>query len=382
MRFALYHPWIYLTSGIERSILELLGRSRHDWTVWTHHFSPTTTYPELADYDVRQLTPGVSVERRLPRIAEAARRIATTRLPDGDARALLVSSEGLGDLILRGWSRPVAAYCHTPLKILHDPVNRRVLEQRSPTVRRALKVLGPGFSAVDKLLWRRFDHVFANSQETRRRIRQAGLKRPERVELLHPGVDVTRYRDTGQVREPFFLVAGRIMWQKNIELAVEAVRIAHDRGMGSRLVVAGAVDAKSQEYAATLAARAGNLPISFEHDPSDERLMALYRTCQAAIFTPRNEDFGIVPLEAMASGAPVLAVDAGGARETIVDGQTGWLLPDDPESFAGKLVELDADPDKLAPMRYEARQRALAYSWDRFVDRVDDVMEQLATARD
>ncbi len=382
MRFALYHPWIYLTSGIERSILELLGRSRHDWTVWTHHFAPDATYPEMADYDIRQLEPGVSVERRLPRIAEAARRIAGTRLPDAGARGLLVSSEGLGDLILRGWDGPVAAYCHTPLKILHDPVNRQVLEARNPSLRTALKVLGPGFSAVDRWMWRRFDHVFANSQETRRRIHQARLMRPERVELLHPGVDVTRYRDTGQVREPFFLVAGRIMWQKNVELAVEAMRTAHARGSRSRLVVAGAVDEKSRDYAAELARRAGDLPISFEHDPSDERLMHLYRTCQAVVFTPRNEDFGIVPLEAMASGAPVLAVDAGGARETIVDGESGWLLPDDPEAFAGKLVELDADPDKLTGMRHEARHRALAYSWDRFVDRIDDVMEQLATARD
>ena len=51
MRLALYHPCVYLTSGVERPFVELLKRSRHDWVIYTHHYSPATTYPELGDAD-------------------------------------------------------------------------------------------------------------------------------------------------------------------------------------------------------------------------------------------------------------------------------------------------------------------------------------------
>ena len=61
MRFALYHPWVYLTSGLERTLLELFRRSRHDWVLYTHRYQPETTYPELADFDVVELAPRVSV---------------------------------------------------------------------------------------------------------------------------------------------------------------------------------------------------------------------------------------------------------------------------------------------------------------------------------
>ena len=106
MRVALYHPWIYLHSGIERSFVELLARSRHDWLLLTHHHEPDATYPELRDAQVVQLDPPVSVRRSLGPLGQAAWRIGRARLPLDGARALLVSSEGLGDLVApRSWRR-------------------------------------------------------------------------------------------------------------------------------------------------------------------------------------------------------------------------------------------------------------------------------------
>ena len=61
----------------------------------------------------------------------------------------------------------------------------------------------------------------------------------------------------------------------------------------------------------------------------------------AVVFTAPNEDWGVVPLEAMASGAPVLAVDAGGPRESVIHNVTGWLLPPTPWAFAEQMREVD-----------------------------------------
>jgi glycosyltransferase involved in cell wall biosynthesis len=380
VRVALYHPWIYLTSGIERSFVELLPRSRHDWLLLTHHHEPDATYPELRDARIVELSPRVSVRRSLVPLAQAAWRIGRSRLPLDGAQSLLVSSEGLGDLVAPRSPVPVAAYCHTPLKILHDPASRAALVGSSPVRRAGLGVLGAAFEAVDRRAWRSYRHVLANSAETAARIRAARLVPRGPVEVLHPGVDLSRFPPGTQAREDFLLVAGRIMWQKDVELALETLDVLQRKGKRLQLVVAGAVDEKSRPYLAELRARAEGLDVRFETDPSDARLSELYRTCALLLFTARNEDFGIVPLEAMASGAPVLAVDSGGPRETVQHGITGWLEPRDPERFAERVLEIVEARDGATAMREAAVTRARTFTWDAFVARLDDVMEEVAGA--
>ncbi|HEX4019393.1 MAG TPA: hypothetical protein VHX15_21850, partial [Frankiaceae bacterium] len=140
MRVALYHPWIYLCGGAERVVAEIVGRSRHDWVIYTHHFEPESTFPCLRS-EVVELGPPVSVKRSLSPLVRAAATLSRTRLPEDGARALLVSSEGLGDLLLARTRLPAVAYCHTPLKILHDPEVREELARRDPTKAAALRIL-------------------------------------------------------------------------------------------------------------------------------------------------------------------------------------------------------------------------------------------------
>jgi glycosyltransferase involved in cell wall biosynthesis len=381
VRVALYHPWVYLTSGVERTFVELLERSRHDWTIYTHHFSPGSTYPELSDARVEVLSPGVTVRRSLLPLMQAARTIAAARLPADAGEALLVSSEGLGDFILNRATVPAVCFCHTPLKILHDPQTRAALRESSPMKYAVMRGVAPAFTITDRRMWRRYQHVFANSLETQRRIAAARLADPADVEVLPPGVDAGRFAaDAGvERRGDLFLVAGRIMWQKNVELAIDALAQVRRDGTDVRLVVAGAVDEKSKPYLRTLQERSGGLPVSFEADPSDARMTELYLSATALLFTPRNEDWGIVPLEAMAAGTPVISVDNGGPRETVVEEVTGWLLPADPARFAERMRAVaQTDSRELEAMRRNAREHAAKFGWDGFVQRVDDVMQLVA----
>jgi glycosyltransferase involved in cell wall biosynthesis len=374
MKVALYHPWTYLRSGVERWMVELVTRSRHDWTVYTHHFEPAATYPEISALRVVELQPTVSVRRSLGPLVHAAGTLLRTQLPDDGAQALLVSSEGLGDLVAFRSRVPVAAYCHTPLKILHDPAAASIVRQ-SPARRLAVGSIGPVFNAVDRAAWRRYEHVFANSSETVGRIAQARLRPSGPVEVLEPGVNAWWWEGPVPLdRRPVLLYAGRIMWQKDIELALETVRLLGDE---VRLVVAGMVDDKSRDYLAALRERAEGLPVTFEIAPSDERLRELYRSASLLLFPPRNEDFGMVVLEAMAAGTPVLAVDAGGPRSTVQSGVNGWLLPSSAPAFATQVrAALRSD---LAPLRHAARATAQSHGWDAHVARIDDVLDALAS---
>lgn len=376
MKLAVYHPWTYLRGGIERVLLETVGRSRHEWTLFTHHYAPRDTFEGFATQRVVSLEPSVSVERRFVPLARAAWRIARTRLPLEGHEALLVSSDGLGDLVALHAAVPTAVYCHTPLKILYDATARAGLSERSRAQSLALRVLGPAFGMIDRRCWRRFDHAFANSQEVVRRLRRAGLAPDGPLEVLHPGVDTQVFRPADKART-HLLVAGRIMWQKDVELAIDAYRLARDRGLELELVIAGAVDRKSDAHLTELRERASGLSVRFEVNPTDDQLVDLYQRAVAVVFTPPNEDWGIVPLEAMASGAPVIAVDSGGPREAVVDGVTGRLVASDPERFA--LEMLAAEAGGFDGWRLAARRRAEQFSWDAFVERLDDAMEAIAS---
>ena len=144
------------------------------------------------------------------------------------------------------------------------------------------------------------------------------------------------------------------------------------------MVIAGGVDPLDGEYLDGLRAQARGLPVTFETEPTQERLRELYRRCAALVLPTLNEDFGMVPLEAMACGAPVVAVDSGGPRETVVPGKTGWLVPPTPEAFAEAIERATSGEGPIPGVREAARARAELFTWTRFVNRLDDVMEAVA----
>ncbi|MBI3967986.1 MAG: glycosyltransferase [Chloroflexi bacterium] len=386
MRVALYYPWLYLKSGVERTLLELVSRSRHEWTFITNHFHREQTFPELANYNVVELAP-VSVKRSFFHSGKAAFRLLTQRLPLDSFDALFISSEGLGDLVtFRNHQIPVYCYCHTPLRPAFDESYRENYLKNKPHHRLPLWLFMQLFTQVDRLAWRHYRRVFCNSAETRRRILKNRLTTADRVEILHPGVDVSRMQPTWEY-EPYFLLPGRIMWTKNHELGIRAFRelrerLAAERGRDFRLVIAGAVDAKSQPYIARLRELAGGDPaIRFVADPTDAQLFELYRRCYATLFTAFNEDWGIVPLEAMAYGKPVVATARGGPLESIIDGQTGFLREPESRAFAAALRQLVESPELTRRMGEAGHEHVKRYDWSAFVGRIDDELDTLRPAR-
>jgi glycosyltransferase involved in cell wall biosynthesis len=380
IKAAMYYPWIYLKGGIERTILELARRSHHEWTVITNRYLEDETFPEFRDIEVVQLA-AVSLKRKVFPVATACLRLLLTKQDWSRYDVVVVSVDGLGNLVtFRNGDVPLVCLCHTPLKIAYDEdTHDRWLEMHQPGIatRAAVRL----FTAVDKRAWHRYRRIFCVSREVQRRLLTSGVP-AQSTEVLHPGVDVDRFSPTGR-QEPIFLLPGRIMWTKNIELGIEAFIRLKNRLTGShpgaRLVVAGMVDEKSAPYLAqmrTLAA--GRADVEIVTSPSDERLLDLYDRCLAVLFTPRNEDWGIVPIEAMAFGKPVVAVDRGGPAESIVHGETGYLCEPSPEAFADAMSRILADDGLYDRMSVQSRRRAGEFTWDRFVGRIDDYLAQFA----
>ena len=379
-RVAFYYPWIHLRSGVEHMILELLKRTRHRVTVFTSHLDYEHTFPEFRDVrDIVELR-RVSVRRSVTTVLGAALTIARQQLPLRNFDALLVSSEGLGDFItFRNRTVPTLCYCHSLVRPVYDPVYRASLIERRPHLRWSLPPFLPAYRTLTRRAWRHYRHVFANSRVTREQILANQLCAPAVVEVLHPGADPPRAK-AGEY-EMFFLYAGRIKWTKNVELAIRAFREFRARVADARpwsLVVAGEVDPTSSEYLNELQQLGGaGEGVVYRPNPSRPELETLYARCYALVYPSLNEPWGIVPVEAMAYGRPVLAVNRGGPTESILDGETGFLLDPTPAAFAARMVWLADNPEALRRMGVAAARRAGEFSWDTFVRRMDDCIESL-----
>lgn len=384
MRIAIYHPWIYLRSGIERMIMELVRRSRHDWVIYTSHYYPDQTFPELNDFDVVELSK-VSVDRGYSAVGSAALTILRQKIDLDGFDAMMVSSEGLGDLFtFRNHSVPVICYCHTPMKVIHDPFtrNKYLTDNKRMTV--PFNLYATMFKAVDRLAWRNYHHVFCNSEEVRRRIIKAHLAPEEKIEVLPPGLDTSVMAPTGEYQK-YFMVVGRIKWWKNLELALEAFiefKRRYPQFEEFKLKVVGLVEIKSEEYFRELKRIAGGREdIVFERDPDEDELMKTYRSGYCLLFPSLNEDWGMAPLEAMGFGKPVISVNRGGPTESVVNGETGYLVEADPGSFADAMARLAGDADLTLRMGEAGSLRVRRYDWDNFVGRIDSYLSSLPHSR-
>jgi glycosyltransferase involved in cell wall biosynthesis len=379
-RVALYYPWIHLTSGAERTILALTAHSRHSWTLLTHHFDPAGTFPDLRNREVVQIG-HVTARRSIGAVAQSAWRIMRQPLPLDGYDALVVLCEGLGDLVLfRSKTCPAFCICLTPLRAAFDPeYRRRAIQQRNFFARTLLRCGLSVFRAVDRMAWKSYTRVFCISEETRRRVLDGRLAPAARLEVLNIGLGI-RGDAPSEIFEPVFLVPGRIMWTKNIELAIAAFALfrSHlETGRRFRLVIAGMVDKKSEPYLATLKAAAASVPdVEFIIAPTDAQLHELYRTCYAVLFPAFNEDWGIVPVEAMSFGKPVIATNRGGPRETVTPNVDGFLEQPDPAAFAARMSELARSTSRARTMGLAGFVRSLAFSWQHFAAGIDQAIEE------
>lgn len=383
MKVALYYPWVYLKSGCERTIVEIVRRSRHQWTIYTNRYEPEATFPELRSMNVVEL-PRVPVRRTFLQVLRAAWQLVGQRLPLRDERILFVFCEGLGDFVVfRNRKIHTACVCFTPLRAAFDPAYQEnyVRNHGNSRARRlALHIGAAAFRAVDRIAWQRFDRIFAISGETKSRIVRGRLCPPDKLEVLHPGIEFSKMVPSGRYQKRF-LIAGRIMWTKNIELGIAAFQdlLCRRRDLADfELVIAGFVDEKSKPYIARLRDLAAPTPqIKFIPSPGDTEMLQAYADCYALLYTPFNEDWGLVPLEAMAFEKPVIAVDRGGPRETVVDGATGFLVSAQKEAFSAKMETLADNPELVRLMGIRGRDHARRFSWEVLCNRLDDYISEV-----
>ncbi len=182
-------------------------------------------------------------------------------------------------------------------------------------------------------------------------------------------VDVARFADAAPLEdlapdgEPVLLFVGRLEPRKGLEQLVRALIILKSQRPRVRLVVVG--EGPQREQAETLLPSRLQASVEFRGRVGDDELARLYRSCDCFVSPALGgESFGIVLLEAMAAGCPVVATDIPGYRSVVRDGVNGRLVPPgDPQALADAIETLLANPSLRAAMAREAATAAGRYDW-------------------
>jgi glycosyltransferase involved in cell wall biosynthesis len=260
-------------------------------------------------------------------------------------------------------------YCHTPPREVYDST---VSGLRKKTLKEELlyKSLSKVYTRIEKGVVNDIETIATNSNTTANRINHIFHRK---AQVINPAIDFEKFKNNGDAK--YFLYPSRIAEQKRQEYAIEA--FSRFRKMGKytdyKLILAGSMSKRytdfSKYYDKLKATKAQN--VIFRLNPTDKELMEMYSKATAVLFSPINEDYGIVPLEGMASYKPVISVNEGGPTETIVDGKTGFLV-NSPNEMANKMKFLVENKSISKEMGKAARKRIENnYSWKAFFNKFD-----------
>ena len=195
-----------------------------------------------------------------------------------------------------------------------------------------------------------------------------GLLKHKKQAVVPLGVNHSRFHPTGE-EEPFALYLGRIHPHKSLELAIVAMKNVTSN---VSLVIAGDIEEQFLFYKAKLISLAEKLKISDRvriiHAPSDSQVVRLMQQCSVFLFPSTIDTFGLVALEAMACGKPVVACNRGGVPETVGNG--GFLLEPDAEKWQEAVSRLFSDSDLRKRMGNQALERSKYFSWENTAKRL------------
>lgn len=358
MKIAIAHDWLTNMGGAEKVVInftELYPTAPIYTTVYNRHNLDSS----LQDINVKttflQKIRGANKKHQslLPLMP-----IAWEQLDFNEYDVVLSSSSSCAKGLVTSPDTMHVCYCHTPMRYAWEFYNEYMEREKLGFLKRKLIPIIMNYIRIwDVISANRVDYFIANSENVAKRIRKH--YRREAL-VIHPPVRAS-YFNISNVDENYFLIVSRLVPYKRVDLAVEAFN-----ELGLPLVVIGG--GPQEEYLKNIAKE--NVKILGRQ--SDEVIKDHYAKCRAFIF-PGEEDFGITPLEAQASGRPVIAFGKGGALETVVEGKTGVFFKnqtkEDLISSVEKFQEMSFD-------KQEIRNHALQFDEEVFKKRIENFINE------
>ena len=358
MKVALVHDYLNQMGGAERVVLAL-HEIFPEAPLYTSIYDPRRVDTAFQSMDIR-----TSFMQKLPLVKKHHQPFlpfypfAMERLDLRGYDLILSSSSAFGKGVVTRPETMHICYCHTPMRWCWNYDEYVQRERLGGIARNILPFFITGLRVWDQTSSMRVDHFIANSPVVADRIRK--YYRRDAV-VIPPPVEASRFTFDATTRtEAYFLIVSRLMPYKRIELAIEAC----NRLQLPLVIIGGGRDENRLKSIA-------GPTIRFMGRLSDEEILHYYAHCRAFIL-PGEEDFGITPLEAQASGRPVIAYAAGGALASVIDSVTGTFFQ---KQNVESLVEVLESFDERRYDPQTIRNHALEFDKPRFHRRILQFIE-------
>ena len=355
VKIAIVHDYLNQRGGAEK-VVEALHEAFPEAPIYTSFYIPENTYDSFRTMDIRtsfmQKLPGI---RQLYRIYFYFYPLAFYSFNFTGYDVIISSSSAFAKGINKRGAYHIC-YCHSPMRAAWNYADYMGKGLWPSLLKLVLYPWIVWARSWDIKTAKNVDHFIANSENIAAKISRLYGCSPA---VINPPIDTSTYFVSDEIGD-YFLAVSRPQPYKRIDLAIEAMK-----RLKYPLKVIGTKN-KSQQ---------GN--IEFLGVVDNKTLAQYYSHCRALIF-PGEEDFGMVPLEAMAAGRPVIAYGKGGALETVVDGQTGILFY---EQTVDALIEAIRKYERSKFNNRAIRQHAQSFDKNKFKEKITEFVEMTLVQR-
>ncbi|MEO3407305.1 glycosyltransferase [Mucilaginibacter sp. CAU 1740] len=306
MKIAIVHDDLVRKGGAEQVALSF-HHAFPSAPIYTLSYDAANTYPEFRSCDIRTSWFGkfIKREKNMKRFFYPLGVLAMQKLDFSEYDVILQSTTHCAKYVKAGDKTLVITYCHNPFRLVWSPDSYEKVKESGSLKRKVLNKVLAALKDIDIKAADRTDWFITNAQEVVPRIEKAyHPKKP--IAVINPPVRIENFYVSNSVSD-YFLVVSRFESYKKVDLVIEAFNQMPNKKL--LIVGKGSREKELKEIA--------NNNITFLSGLDASNLARLYANCKAFIF-PQLEDYGITPLEANASGRPVIAFNRGGVLDTMI----------------------------------------------------------------
>jgi glycosyltransferase involved in cell wall biosynthesis len=347
-RIAIVHDALVVPAGSERVALNI-SNIFPDAPIYTSVYLPDNTFPEFKNKEIHTLpfSKMIKSERQFKSLYPLWY-MGFSFLDLSQYDIIISSANYLAKFINPPAAATHICYLHNPIRFLWKS---NVYSNQSVPYGQAslqlIRFLLPILQKIDINKTQKIKNIITNSKNIAKQIQNIYQMK---ADVIYPPVDINSY-SISETPADYYLYAGRLISHKRVDLAIEACN-----QLNRKLIIAG--DGFERSNLEKIAGKT----IQFLGRVTDEQLKDLYANCRAFIF-PSDEDFGLVPVEAQASGRPVIAYRSGGALESVIEYETGLFFD---QQNVESLVETILRFESMKFNSDKIRQNAFRFDLDKF----------------
>lgn len=362
MKLAIVHDFLNQYGGAERVVGYFL-RIFPGVPVYTSIYFPHNTFDLFRDQNIT-----TTFMQKIPGIRKYYKKLfflypyAFRSLKLDDYEIILGSSSSYSHFINKCRDSVHINYCYTPPRFLWETKNYLEGEKITAAASVMIKPIIYFLRKMDLRQSEKVDYYIAISEYVKRKVRKIYNREST---VIYPPIEIRKYKFSKN-KEDFYLIVSRLKGYKRVDIAIKAFNI-----LGKKLLIVGAGEDEGNLR------KISGKNIKFLGTVSDSKLLDLYSRAKSLVFTGR-EDFGLTPVEAQASGTPVVAFEEGGAVETIINGRTGFFFnKQEPEALAEVIKRFEKN--QINPDR--CRENAMRFDFKNFKEHITDFIKNVYEQR-